>query len=47
MNVAARKVKKRKPVRIKVVRKLVERIQEVFDIEDNLDGAFLEIAQLL
>ena len=45
MNVAARKVKKRKPVRIKVVRKLVERIQQEFDIEDNLDGAFLEIAQ--
>ena len=45
MNVAARKVKKRKPVRIKVVRKLVERIQEDFEIEDNLDGSFLEIAE--
>jgi PUA domain protein len=45
MNVAARKVKKRKPVRIKVVRKLVEHIQEDFEIEDNLDGAFLEIAE--
>ena len=45
MNVAARKVKKRKPVRIKVVRKLVERIQYGFDIKDNLDGAFLEIAE--
>ena len=44
MNVAARKVKKRKPVRIKVVRKLVERIQEDFEIED-LDGSFLEIAE--
>ena len=45
MDVAARKVKKRKPVRIKVVRKLIERIQDDFDIEDNLDGVFLEIAE--
>ena len=45
MDVAARKVKKRKPVRIKVVRKLIERIQDDFDIEYNLDGVFLEIAE--
>ena len=45
MDVAARKVKKRKPVRIKVVRKLIERIQDDFDIEDNLDGVFLEIEE--
>ena len=32
-------------MRIKVVRKLVERIQEDFSIGDNLDGAFLEIAE--
>lgn len=38
-------MKKRKPVRIKVVRKLVERIQEDFDIQDNLDGSFLETAE--
>ncbi|MEC7545063.1 MAG: hypothetical protein VYE51_06320, partial [Candidatus Thermoplasmatota archaeon] len=28
-----------------MVRKLVERIQEDFEIEDNLDGSFLEIAE--
>ena len=32
-------------MRIKVVRKLVERIQEDFDIQDNLDGSFLETAE--
>jgi len=38
-------MKKRKPVRIKVVRQFVEGIQEDFDIQDNLEGSFLETAE--
>tara|TARA_B100000902_G_scaffold22557_6_gene27267 strand:- start:7959 stop:8462 length:504 start_codon:yes stop_codon:yes gene_type:complete len=38
-------MKKRKPVRIKVVRQFVEGIQEDFDIRDNLEGSFLETAE--
>ena len=38
-------MRRRKPVRIKVIRKLVQSLQEDFDIEDNLEGVFLETAE--
>ncbi|HJM66609.1 MAG TPA: PUA domain-containing protein [Candidatus Thalassarchaeaceae archaeon] len=38
-------MRKRKPVRIKVVRKLVEVLQNDFGIDESLDGMFLETAE--
>ncbi|MDP6856102.1 MAG: hypothetical protein QGH13_01050 [Candidatus Thalassarchaeaceae archaeon] len=38
-------MRKRKPVRIKVVRKLVEVLQNDFGIDEKLDGMFLETAE--
>ena len=38
-------MRKRKPVRIKVVRKLVEILYNDFGIEEQLDGVFLETAE--
>jgi len=38
-------MRKRKPVRIKVVRKLVEVLQNDFGIDESLEGMFLETAE--
>ena len=42
---AKRRMRKRKPVRLKVVRRILDSLNENLDIEDNFSDVFLEIAE--